>query len=1017
MGKIVKIAGGKRSVWLAAVAASAFVAPAPVRAAGQVQQFHIPAGPLDQALAAYGRQTHRQLLYTTDLVAGHRAPALEGPFDDDQALERLLAGTGIQVRRAGRAFVLVQGPPLPQSRATPTRPQQRRAQPVPPAPRTPSNGAQEDQIAQEILVTGSNIRGISEGTSQVITVDRTDIDRAGHGTVGEAIAALPQNFGGTGTEDSSLTGADHSTQNIGLGTSANLRGLGSDATLTLVNGRRLAGSGGQADFTDISLIPLAAVERIEVLTDGASALYGSDAVGGVINILMRKNFTGGETRLRVGTATQGGASEVQFGQVLGTSWNTGHVLAAYEFVHRDALHADQRAYTRSADLRPLGGSDWRSYFSNPGTIMTISPAGALVPAYAIPAGQNGTGLKPSDFKPGQNYENFREGTDILPRQDRHSGYITAEQEIGAHFSLFAEGRYAHRDFLSYGQASTGLAQVTAANPHFVSPDGAPYSLIAYSFLREIGPIAQPGSVESWTATGGLTVAPGKGWEIEAYVTHASERTETEYHNIANATYFAEALGTTPDDPATPYNTTVDGFFNPYGDGPVNSQKVLDFVNQGFAHNLTLSRMTSANLKADGSLLSLPGGALKIAIGANYRHEQFGRSGENFFYGTKPTPLHDTDIGRDITALFGEVAIPLFGPENALPGLKRLQLSGAVRYEHYGDFGGTTNPKLGLMWEPLAGLIFKTSWGTSFRAPVLRELRDPLLVSYVQLRDGAGVLTPVLTMFGGNPNLRPETADSFTLSGRVVPAWARRWHFDASYFQTHFRNRIEHPAADNLGEALSNAIFSPFITRVDAAHNPDDRARLLALINDPGSQIAGLLPPEFFRAILDGRLVNSTELIVRGIDLLVGGDFPMAGGTGSISVNASHMLDYQRRITPKAPLTERVGTLSNPPEWKLRASGAWDSGPIGISASFNYVASYLDDVSVPARKVDSWTTVDLQLRFQPRALKNKGLSLAFNVQNLFDQDPPFVDQMSGFGYGAANADPIGRYVSLQIIKRW
>ena len=1019
MGKIEKIAGGKRSHLLAAIAAVAVVAPAQVCAASQAQEFHIAAGPLDQALAAYARVTRRQLLYTSELVAGRTAPALNGRFSDDQALQRLLSGTGIEVRRAGKAYVLFPRP-LAQSRVAPTRPRTRREPPAPPAPASPSSlgrAQEEPRPDDSILVTGSNIRGISEGSSQVITVERSDIDRAGHGTVGEAIAALPQNFGGTGNEDTSLTGADHTTENIGLGTSANLRGLGSDATLTLVNGRRLAGSGGQADFADISLIPLAAVERIEVLTDGASALYGSDAVGGVVNIILRKSMNGGETRLRIGTATQGGATEVQLGQVLGASWSTGHVLAAYEYVHRGRLRADQRPYTRSADLRAFGGHDWRSYFSNPGTIMTISPEGSLLPAYAIPPGQSGIGLASTDFAPGQNGENFREGTDVLPRQDRHSFYLTGEQAIGEKVRLFAEGRYAHRDFLSYGQASTALAQVTPDNPYFVSPDGSPYSLIAYSFLRELGAIRQPGSVESWNGTGGVTIQPGAGWELEAYVTHASERTKTEYTNIVNTTYLAEVLGTIPDDPSTPFNTATDGFFNPYGDGAVNSRKILDFISQGFARNTTLSRMTSANLKSDGDLFDLPGGAVKVAVGVNYRRERYDRTGQNFFYESAPPPPSNTRLGRSITAAFGELALPLFGPGNAVPGLRRLQLSGAIRYERYSDFGSTTNPKFGVVWEPLAGLTLKGSYGTSFRAPVLREVRDPLEVSYVQLRDAAGVLKPVVTLYGGNPDLRPETATSLTFNARFSPAWARRWRIEATYFQTNFRNRIERPAADNLSEALSDPVFSPYVTLVDPANNPADRAKVEAFINAPGSLIQGAFPPEFFQAILDGRLVNSAQLRVRGIDVLAAGDFSLAGGTGSLSLNVSHMLDYQRRITPNAGLIERVGMISNPPAWRLRMSSGWDSEPWGFSATLNYVDSYLDDVSNPARKVASWTTLDAQIRFQPKAMKDNGWSVALNAQNLLDTDPPFVDQLTGFGYGAGNADPLGRFVSLQIIKRW
>lgn len=1009
-----------RRLPLGFVAASvALLAPASAVAAlpGQTYQFEIAAGPLDAALAAYARVTRRQLLYTSALVAGRRSPALWGTLTADEALARLLAGSGIVVRPAGKAFVLMQTPRSPPvaQRAPTSRPQtrrERRRAPAPPAPRPVA----EEASSEEILVTGSNIRGISEGASPVITLGRDEIDRAGQATIGEAIAALPQTFGGTATEDTSLTGADRTTPNTGLGTSANLRGLGSDATLTLVNGRRVAGSGGQGDFTDLSTIPLAAIERIEILTDGASALYGSDAVGGVVNIILRKRMRGAETRLRLGTTTQGGADEAQFGQVLGRDWTGGHILLAYEYYRRERLPSDARLYTRSADLRPFGGSDWRSYVSNPGTVLGIV-GGALVPAWRIPSGQNGTGLVASDFTPGANLENFRAGIDILPRQERHSLYATLGQELGGGLSLFAEGRYARRNFRSSGQASQAILQIDARNPYFVSPTGAASDNIAYSFAREIGPIRQSGRVEAWSATAGFDWNLLRDWHLEGYFSRAREDTRTDNSNIVNSTYLAEAVGTLADDPATPFSTATSGFFNPYGDGLVNRPAVLDFVRQGFSWQETRSAISVASLKLDGGLFDLPGGTVRAALGVNSRREDFDRGGEGFFSGTRPRPVNPTDASRSIGAVFGELAIPLFGPGNARPGLRRLQLSAAVRREAYSDFGSSIDPKFGIIWEPVTGTSLRASYGTSFRAPVLREVRDPLQISFLQLRDAAGALIPTVTMFGGNPGLGPERARSFTMTARWSPAGNPNWRLEAGWFDIRFRNRIERPAADNLTQALSNAAFSPYVTRVNPGASAADRARVVALITDPGSVIPAVFPPEFFRAILDARLVNAASLHVRGFDLQAGGSFAAGKGRGSLQINASYLVDFKRQITPGAVEVERVGTIGNPPPWRLRGTAGYDAGIFGMSLSANHVAGYLDDVSRPARPVAAWTTLDAQVRLQPKILDKDGVTFAFNVQNLFDQDPPFVDQLSGVGYGAASADPLGRTLSLQIIKRW
>jgi iron complex outermembrane recepter protein len=999
---------------LAATAAAIFTSPAEAAARETAIEFNIAAGSLDRALAAYAETTRRQLLYSSALVANRTSKGLQGRHSADRALALLLADTGIRVRRAGKAFVLIEATSR-QSRAerTPTPRPPRRAQ-----QRTPSPDPAPENETETIVLTGTNIRGAGGGSSPLVTVSRDEIERAGQSTVGAAVAALPQNFGGTSTEDTSLTSSDRTTLNEGLGSGANLRGLGSDATLTLINGRRVAGAGGQAEFTDISMIPLAAVERIEVLADGASAIYGSDAVGGVINVILRKSFKGGETRFYSGVPTQGGASEVQVGQVLGTAWGGGHALIAYEYSLRERLRASERDYTRSADLRPLGGSDWRSFLSNPGTILGFSTSGALVPLYAVPPEQNGQNLTPGDFLPGANLENFREQSDTLPRQERHSAYATIEQEITPGVRLFAEGRYGRRDFEYNGQASTSVMQVLPSNPYFVSPTGMPFTLVGYSFLRELGPIQQQGRIEAWNAAGGVTVDAFADWQIEAYSSHSIERSRLRGSNYVNSYYLAEALGTRSDDPGTTFSTATHGFFNPFGDGAVNSKAVLDFIGQGWTATRLDSEVTSATIKGDGTLLELPGGRVRLAVGATYRRDRFERDGENFTSDPAPRPFNHTDANRSVTAGFAELAVPLFGEGNARAGLKRLLLSAAVRHERYSDFGETTNPKVGMVWEPAVGLTVRASYGTSFRAPAIRELRDPLQISYSPLRDTDGTVLSVMTLFGGNPDLKPETARSFTVGMRYSPPDARRWRFELGYFETHFRDRIERPAADNITQALTNPIYTPYVRRVNPAGSAADRALLLDYLNHPGSLLPpDSYPPEFFRAILDARLVNSTKLTVRGIDIAVAGGFATPDGEASFSLSASHMIDYQRQITPLARPLEQAGTLADPPSWRGRAMASWDARGWGASATLNYTHSYLEDIGSPPRRVDAFATIDAQLRFEPKALAERGFRLSLNVQNLLDARPPFVDQMTGVGYGAANADPLGRILSIQVVKRW
>lgn len=1003
----------------AAAFALAGAANLPAEAHAQaLSEYRIDGGPLREALIAYARQSRRQLLYASNLVEGRRAPALHGRFDPDEALRRLLAGTGIGVRRAGNAYVLEAGPrPLSRPAAAPPR----RPRPAPP-PRPlapPPVAVAPEQPRNDVIVTGSNIRGLRDGPSPVQVIDRAAIERDGFGTVAEAMAALPQNFGGTGTEDTVLTNTDVSVLNIGLGSSANLRGLGSDATLTLLNGRRLPGSGGKGDFTDLSLIPLAAVERVEILTDGASAIYGADAVGGVVNIILRRSMEGGKTRLRVGTSTQGGGTEIQAAHVQGFSWAGGNLIAAYEFQRRDSLATADRDFTATADLRARGGDDFRSFFSNPGTIVGLSPAtGALVPRFAIPTGTNGTGLTPGHFLPGANLQTLYEGADLLPRQTRHNAYLAVRQEVAPGIEFNVQGRYGHRRFAYASAPSSTVITVTAANPFFVSPDGAASSLIAYWFGDDLGPIYNRGTVEAWSAAAGLNANLGRRWALDLYAGHAEERLRQGSFNLVQNSFLAEAVGAAPDAAGTPFSPSRDGYFNPYGDGAVNLPAVLDFIDDGYLRQNTDSTITSLDAKADGPLVTLPGGAARLAIGASWRRESFTYFGETFVAGLIPAPILPVGGSRAMLAAYGELVVPLFGPGNARPGLERLELVGAVRHERYDDFGSATSPKLGIVWEPVGGLRLRASYGTSFRTPALRELNQPVGISSGQLRDANNVARSVLLLTGGNPDLKPERARSYTAGVQLAPITLPGFRAELNFYRIRFANRIGTPVAENRALALRDPTLAPFIQTISPGTNAADRALVIDLSTRPGSTVSPLIPPELYTAIVDSRFVNTASLLVQGLDLFLSQRFDLAGGQASVAFNGAFLFDYQRRATPAAPAIERVDRVGNPPDLRLRLSGSWDRSVFGATASVNHIGAYRDDLGLAPRRIASWTTFDAQLRLRLDGARFLGGTLlALSIQNLFDRDPPFVNRSTGQAYDSTNADPLGRIVALQLIKAW
>lgn len=1002
------------------ILALAAVQPASAQTGTQIHQFDIAAGSLDQSLRQYIALTGRQLLYPSSLVTSRKAPALKGRMDADDALRILLAGQPIAIRKRGRNVIVLMAQTKPRTTGPVERAKQRSvpaaaAKTPPPLPRDTSSLEEAP-----IIVTGSNIRSSGVAVSPLIELTAEDIERSGTGTVAEALALLPQNFGGTANEDTSLTGSDRTINNLGLGSSVNLRGLGSDATLTLVNGRRVAGSGGRGDFTDLSTIPLAAVERIEVMPDGASALYGSDAVGGVVNLLLRRDYEGAETRYRLGSVTQGASQDVQLGQLIGTHWKTGHLLAAYEFQRREALSSSSRDYTRSADLRPLGGNDYRLFFSSPGTVVVLDPVRrTFVPAFAIPSGQDGTALRPQDFVPGQNLSSPREQVDLLPRQTRHNLYVTGEQQLGDGIIAYAEGRYAHRRFEHLAQPSVTVMSVTRANPFFVSPDGSAVTNIAYLFDRDLGPLQARGKVEAWSVTAGLRADLGGDWQVDGFVSAARQTDQRRNDNILNATALNEALGATPDDPLTPFSTARDGFFNPFGEGRSNNRAVLDFIGSGFIDERFSSGLLNGSLIADGTLFDGPGGAIKLAVGMQARSEDFSRDTVSFLSGRTPTTVVPIDADRRVLAAFAEVAAPLVGADNSVAGIERLDLSAAVRAERYSDFGTTINPKIGLAWQPVAGLTLRASAGSSFRAPALFEVRDGFRISNTQLPALGGGNRQVISLGGGNADLEPETARSLTMGATIAPPDWPGFSLETTYFQTRFSKRIGQPANENILQALTNPIFAPFVTFIDPANNPDDRARVAALIANPNSTIQPTLNPAVFSAIVDARFVNSARVDVRGVDLAARYRLSVGEHRLSFSANASVLIDFKDQITPVSPLIERVGTLGNPVDVRLRATADWSWRDLGVNLAANHVGGYTDNISVPFRSIDAWTSFDVQFRLAPANATGwrRGLSAAVTIQNVFDRDPPFVDRSLGFAYDPANADILGRFVAVQVKKQW
>ena len=973
-------------VALVPIAAVAFVTDVQAQTA---REFNISGGSLDAALIAYARQANVQMLYTADLVAGLRTPGLSGRHEPDTALDRLLAGSGVVWSRSRPGVIVL-----------------RRAS-------NPQTAMEDATVIDEVIVTGSLLRGPGESPSPVTVISRADLDARGAGSIADVLTTLPQSYAGSATPGTLLTLNDTQGSNSSLSTGVNLRGLGEDSTLVLVNGRRIAGTGSRGEFADLSTIPGAALERVDVLLDGASALYGSDAVGGVVNVILRRSFDGQESRVRVATA-QGGAEDLTASHLMGTSWSSGSALISYEYQDAGALNSGDRAYTATGDLRPWGGLDYRGIYGAPGNIARFDAGlGAYVSAFAIRPGADGVARTPADFAAGQaNLSNRRNGVDLLPNQERQTAYARFRQDLGSRIELSGDLRWSDRSYEYASLSGGGLYTVTSANPHFVSPNGSTSHLIAYDFGRELGPTERSGRSRSLATTLGADIDLGGSWSLDVYGSWAEEMNYGAQENQINTTFLNEALGSIADNPATPFNASRDGYLNLFGSGSANNAAVLDFISQGFDRDWARNRVETVNAVVDGVLIELPGGSLKLAAGANYRRETLRNRSAAFRSGVTPAESALTFRTREIQAAFFEVRAPLVGGDFTLPGVHRLELSVAARTEDYSDFGSTTNPKVGLIWEPFEGLTTRASWGTSFRAPALTELYERVQIGAANLASPTGSQLTLIHL-GGNTELQPEEAESLTVGFEVRRPNGLR--FGANYFDILFDDRIGRPASSNLTTVLSNPSLTPFLTFVNPGSNPADLALVQSYLASPFYLQPGQYPAANFRVILDGRWANTGELRTRGVDFNAGYGFDLGRYRVDVDAGGSYVLEYSRKLTPVAPREQLVDLVGYPADLRLQAAARWSFEDWGGRIGLNYVDDYRTLTNV---KVASWTTVDAQIRWSPSGRFGlDGVDIALSAQNLLDEDPPFYNNPQGFGFDPANATVLGRVVSLQLTKRW
>ncbi len=848
--------------------------------------------------------------------------------------------------------------------------------------------------ADVVVVTGSRLRGTAPVGSTIISLGRDEIAKSTAGTTDRIIKEIPQVFDLGVSENS--RGQSGGSGNITYGNSVNLRGIGPYSTLILVDGHRVVSN---SRSIDPSVMPSLGLERIEVVADGASAIYGSDAVAGVVNLIPRKTLDGAEALVRYGSAD--GFDEKQLGLALGKVWDGGQFMIAAEKVERSALKGADRDFFVS-DQRPFGGNNYSVTKCSPGTLK----AGGT--SYAMPASltqANATSLVAGT----SNTCNDLIGQDLVPEQEYTSFNSTYSQDLTPWMTIFADAFYSRRDFVRNPASASATLTVPQTNAWFVRPAGFAGTNYAvdYNFINDL-PLDQiTGHAQSWQVTPGVRFKLPKDWQLEiVYGVGRTHDNSIQTRGLNNTALNAALASSDP--------TKA---FDPYG-GHRTAANVLAGISDQLFIAPTIGRFAGGEMRLSGALFNLPGGEVKLATGLEVQRNEVDLGLQRGGPGTAMTFRY---FKRSVISAYAETLIPIFGAANAVPGFQKLDLSVAVRTDEYSDVGQTTNPKYGLNWTPMDGLTFKASYGTSFRAPIIPQIygnSNGLFGQSYQNPNGGAPLTG-FAYSGTNLDLTPETAEtkSFTVD------WRPSSSFNASltYFDVLYENQVTSYLSDLAILTRSNQFDGTGIILTGTAA----RDRVLELLGQGIPLLRGSFPggnPNNVTLYVDGRNKNLGVSSTQGFDFAATYRVPTDNwGDFRFNVAGTYLTKYEAAITPTAPKIDLLNTIFNPLTLKMRASVGWEKGPINAQITMHRVGSYDNNAITPVQEVEAYSPVDLYVAWDLGEHLGTNLTLGLDASDIFDSGPPYVNlapSVNGSGgYDATAASPMGRKVAVSLRAKW
>lgn len=818
-----------------------------------------------------------------------------------------------------------------------------------------------DKNIEKIEVTGSHIRRTDmEGPSPVTSLSAEDIEKTGVTDLIGLFTKLP--ISGQGTFSTQANSSDDTANG---GSSVSIRGLGADSTLILINGRRVSVSPFAKNidtaFVDINNIPLAAIKRIDILKDGASATYGSDAIAGVINVILKDDYEGFEISAKASDTADGGGAEQNLSVMWGNkSEKSSHTFIVDYFDREETLYSD-RHYAATANQAARTGlpyaTDFRSSAGIPGTIALASnPGNRIIDTFG------------NDVCPEQDVDlannlcryDYAPHMSLIPSTERVSFNYMGQYEISHNSRVFTEFTAQNAKTTIKGAGSPSFNELTMdgdnANHPFANDPTHEFYGQDLTMRRRTVDIGNRKKVNTSDYYRAIVGAEGEinNWQWEAaYSFIKSESIERGVDGFPNSVRTQQAIDS--------------GLWNPF-EPSTNTQEALDFI-ETQTTRVGKSTNKSFDVNFSGPLMDMDAGELMLAVGAEHRKEAIDDNPDDQFlrgevFGTEATKANGS---RDNTSIYAELGVPV---------IENLEIQVALRYEDYSDFGTTTDPKLAFIWTPTEDLSVRGSYGTAFRAPSLHQIglgntdESPNLVDFVRCEAvGLGCDPQEYTaVLKGNPDLDPEESTSYNLG--LIYQINDNLDFSIDYYNYD----IEDVITKDTQFKLRLAGLDPSVVERYPSDDP----------NDPGE----------IKLIKD-QYENLGNVKTSGLDFDLAYRLQTSAGDFTFNYVLNYVLNYEDRRPLNPEKTDwRVDTKEGQfrqPEYRWTLSSSWNKDDWVANFAINHIADFEQDSSVRIKSdgtilpnVDSYTTVDASLSYL--GFENTALTLGAN--NLFNEEPPF-----------------------------